>query len=81
MKCPYCGNEMVSGWIPGDRFCLKFVPEDINGTKGVTINRGVVGTYIKLTKNNPFFNNLDCSFCKNCNLIIAPIKDFSKKNK
>ncbi|WP_246582712.1 PF20097 family protein [Clostridium mobile] len=28
MKCPYCGEEMKQGFISGDRFSLKWVPED-----------------------------------------------------
>lgn len=30
MKCPYCNEEMVQGIIPGDRYSLKWVPEENN---------------------------------------------------
>lgn len=28
MKCPYCGEEMIKGIIPGDRYSLKWIPDE-----------------------------------------------------
>ena len=28
MKCPYCQEEMINGLIYGDRYSLKWMPED-----------------------------------------------------
>jgi len=28
MKCPYCSTEMTKGTIYGDRYALKWLPED-----------------------------------------------------
>ena len=28
MKCPYCNEEMIKGFIYGDRYKLKWLPEE-----------------------------------------------------
>ncbi len=68
MQCPYCGEEMKRGYIHGDRYSLKWVPEE--NDKGQLLQWFSKG--IKLT--NGFLNNsVESFYCENCKKIIIDV--------
>lgn len=65
MKCPYCDGEMKLGAIHGDRYTLKWIPEEKD--KGVFLQTFVKG--IKLTDNSGF-NIIESYLCDKCKKVI-----------
>ena len=35
MKCPYCSDEMINGYMYGDRYKLKWLPKEKNLFLGI----------------------------------------------
>ncbi len=63
--CPYCNKEMELGFIHGDRYALKWVPENKN--KGPMLQWFSKG--IKLTQ--PLINpSIESYYCDECKKII-----------
>ncbi len=72
MKCPSCEGNMVLGFIYGDRYALKWVPEKED--KGAILQWFSKG--IKLS--SPFSNNkVESYLCEKCNKIMI---DLEKNN-
>jgi DNA-directed RNA polymerase subunit RPC12/RpoP len=42
MKCPYCGKEMVSGKIYGDRYQMKWMPDDKKLFLGIWVRENFI---------------------------------------
>lgn len=76
MKCPKCGQEMIDGNILGDRFSLKFFPNNSKKIDNDVLKKGTIKKFIELTE-KPFLRRgkLDCYYCSACKIIIAPVKD------
>lgn len=71
MQCPYCGKEMVKGYIYGDRYRLKWLPEDKKLLMGIWANGGVsLGTAGILGR--PKVETYMCESCKK--LIIDTVE-------
>lgn len=71
--CPYCGHKMNLGFIHGDRYSLKWIPEEEN--KLCLFQCFLKG--IKLT--DVLGNNSIKSFhCEDCKKIIIDIVNDSK---
>ena len=68
MKCPYCNEDMKLGVIHGDRYALKWIPEEKD--KGIFLNPFVKG--VKLTDNNDF-NSIQSYLCDNCKKVIIDL--------
>lgn len=70
MNCPYCGEKMKRGFINGDRYSLKWIPEEKD--KGPLLQWLSKG--IKLA--DVFADNGIESFCcENCKKIIIDIEN------
>lgn len=70
MNCPYCGKAMKEGLIPGDRFSLKWIPEENN--KGNLLQWFSKG--IKLS--DPLMEHGAKSFyCHECEKIVIDVKN------
>lgn len=70
LTCPYCNEKMKSGFIHGDRYTLKWIPEENN--KGAVLQWFSKG--IKLT--NPLTNpSIESFYCDKCNKIIIDTGD------
>lgn len=73
MRCPYCNKEMLSGYIPNDDQPVQWLPDGerpsllayTTAEKGVTL----MSKYALLIgyKATAFY-------CKECKIVIAPIK-------
>jgi len=68
MDCPYCKNDMKEGFIPRDRYSIKWIPGEDSGIfaqfrKGIKLTRtledGSVAAY----------------FCEGCKKIIIDLDD------
>ena len=74
MKCPYCNKTMEKGIIPGDRYSLKWVPEEKNkGPMNQWFSKG-----IKLS--NPLYEHgVESYYCSSCKKIVIDVKDEKKE--
>lgn len=63
MQCPYCNGEMVKGYIYGDRYRLKWLPEDKKLLLGIWASGGIqLGTTGMLGR--PKVEAYMCESCK-----------------
>ncbi|MBW6411066.1 PF20097 family protein [Clostridium weizhouense] len=67
MRCPYCSNEMIKGYIYGDRYMLKWLPEEKDLFLGIWANGG-----IELGKREGLIGRaaVEASMCQSCNKLI-----------
>lgn len=65
--CPYCGHEMNLGFIHGDRYPLKWIPEEKD--KGVLLQWFSKG--IKLT--DALTSSIKSFYCEDCKKLIIDI--------
>lgn len=67
MKCPYCNGEMMKGFVYGDRYSLKWLPEK----KGLLFGIWAVDG-IKLGTGGVFFARprVEANMCKSCKKIL-----------
>lgn len=72
MQCPYCQNEMVKGNIIGDRYQLKWMPEDKKLLLGIWANGS-----IPLGKGGGFIGRpkVVSHLCENCKKLIVDLED------
>lgn len=68
MKCPYCNEDMKLGVIHGDRYTLKWIPNEKD--KGVFLQTFVKG--IKLTDSSDF-NSIESYLCDKCKKVIIDL--------
>lgn len=71
MKCPYCSNEMLQGYINNYDNPVQWFPKDINPSR---IRYKKTSASIKL--NNKFFlfkygYKAEAFYCENCHIVIA----------
>lgn len=75
MKCPYCNNWMLSGYIPNGGQPVQWIPEGLKPSafnfmtteRGVTLNN----------KFSPFKRSAyqaESYHCPHCKIVIAPTK-------
>ncbi|OZV13758.1 hypothetical protein CIW83_02125 [Tissierella sp. P1] len=70
MKCPYCGEEMKRGFIYGDRYSLKWIPEEKD--KGLIFQWFARGIKLSDASMN---NSVESFCCKNCKKIIIDVEN------
>ncbi|WP_099469890.1 PF20097 family protein [Konateibacter massiliensis] len=68
MKCPYCSKEMEEGYIPSDRYSLKWINKN-KKSKWPLLNEKIKLTSI-LTE--PYVEAFHCSECEK---IIIDLKN------
>ncbi len=72
--CPYCGKEMHLGYIPQDRYGIKWIPEEkYEGPIFQWFAKGIKLTGLGLS------SEIESFYCEDCQKIIIDTKD--KKNK
>lgn len=70
MNCPYCDGIMKRGFIDGDRYSLKWVPEEkYKGPIFQWFSKGIKLSDIYA------HNNIESFCCENCKKIIIDIED------
>lgn len=67
--CPYCGNELLKGFIDGGKYCFKWHDENMSFLEKHTIFGGEI-----LSDNNIVI----CYRCKICNRIIINLDELRK---
>jgi hypothetical protein len=70
MECPYCNREMTKGYVYGDRYKLKWLPEDKKLFLGIWANGGVElgqGGNIGRARVKSYM-------CRSCNKIIIDVE-------
>ncbi len=76
MKCPYCNNEMKSGYIPNGQQPVQWLPE---GKKPSMLSFQTNDEGVELLNKFKFFKAngyaADAYFCPNCKLVIAKTKE------
>lgn len=66
MKCPYCNEEMIKGAILGDRYKLKWMPEDKKLLLGIFATGGIeLGTSSLIGR-----PRVETHMCSKCNKFI-----------
>lgn len=74
MVCATCGNEMTKGALYGDRYALKWQPEDQKLIAGIWSSGGIT-----LKKNATFGRPRSEAFvCPNCNKLVIDLNTESK---
>lgn len=69
MECPYCKQEMVRGYIYGDRYQLKWLPEDKKLLLGIWAEGGIaLGEKGMLSR-----PKVEAFVCKSCNKAVMDI--------
>ena len=68
MKCPYCNEEMVKGYIYGDRWMLKWLPEEKDLLFGIWAKGG-----IKLGEETGIRPSVETYMCRACNKFIIDL--------
>jgi len=72
MECPYCKNEMIKGYLYGERYALKWMSAD----KGLIADTFVSRDSIKLESNTFWGRQRAKAFrCTSCNKLIIDIND------
>jgi hypothetical protein len=68
MKCPYCTNEMEEGYIPSDRYSLKWISKK-EKSKFPLLNKRI--------KLNSLLeeSSVDAFYCSTCEKIIINLKE------
>lgn len=73
MKCPYCGKEMIIGYIYNGSQPLQWLP---NGVMPSRINWTTSKNGINLKNKFKFFKEsgykAEAFYCSECHIIIAP---------
>ena len=76
MKCPYCGKEMESGYIPNGYQPVQWIPE---GERPSLLSFSTSETGVTLdNKFSPFKANgyrAAAFYCADCGIVIAPVKN------
>ncbi len=72
MQCPYCHKEMLSGRILGDRYVLKWMPDDKELILGTWAHDSIklLSGYMGSGMGRPY---LSAYVCDQCQKIIADI--------
>lgn len=67
MRCPYCSNEMEEGYIPSDRYSLKWVSSD---------EKSKSGFFSKKIKLHSILEDMsvDAFYCNSCKKIIIDLE-------
>lgn len=75
MKCPYCNEDMSKGTIYGDRYMLKWLPED----KDLFLGIWAVGG-IKIGEPGYLFERatVEAYVCNACKKMIIELNDSAK---
>lgn len=70
MQCPYCGKDMVKGTILGDRYQLKWMPED----KGLLLGIWAHGS-VALGKGGGLIGRpkVESFFCESCKKMVIDL--------
>ena len=75
MKCPYCGQEMINGYIYGDRSKLKWLPAEKNLILGIWAKDS-----IELGEGEGFRRSrVNASMCHWCGKLIIDMNTESSK--
>lgn len=69
MECPYCGEKMKRGFIHGDRYSLKWIPEEKD--KGALLQWFSKG--IKLE--DSYGDSVESFCCESCKKIVIDVKN------
>lgn len=69
MDCPYCQTQMRPGYIPQDRYALRWVPDDSTSVLSL-IGRGKDS--VKLSDTLESFG-LPAHLCQNCGKLIIDL--------
>ena len=70
MLCPYCSQQMHEGKILGDRYQLKWMPNDKKMFMGIWATSS-----IKLGKTGLLSRpSVDASFCGNCKKMVIDVQ-------
>lgn len=76
MKCPYCGTEMLAGYIPNGNQPVQWIPA---GERPSLLSFSVAEHGVTLMNQyKPFKANgykAEAYYCSDCKLIIAPTKN------
>ncbi len=82
MICPYCGKEMIEGYVSTNTYEIKFFPKSDKDIINDNLCRGVIKPHILLTKGNFLFTGkLESFYCSNCKVMISPVVDFNENKK
>ncbi|WP_313130634.1 PF20097 family protein [Anaerocolumna sp.] len=68
MKCPYCTNEMEEGYIPSDRYSLKWISKK-EKSKLPFLNKRIK---LNSLSEEP---SVDAFYCSTCEKIIIDLKN------
>ena len=72
MKCPYCNAEMTKGYIYGDRYTLKWLPEKKNLLFGIwakdSIKLGYGGFFATRAK-------VEATMCQSCKKFLIDMNE------
>ncbi|MGF3066406.1 PF20097 family protein [Facklamia sp. P12945] len=76
MNCPQCGNEMLKGSLLGDRYAIKWQPDDKKLVGGIFASGGFA-----LKSNGSFLSRpkAEAFVCENCELLTVDLKTQRKK--
>lgn len=68
MKCPYCGEEMQSGFIPTDLTPAQWIPDGKNQS---LLKMKYAKDCIKIISENTFLGiHAKADYCKSCGIIL-----------
>ena len=78
MKCPYCNQEMHTGYIPNSSQPVQWLPE---GEKASIWRGGVSPNAVRLSARRPMFGDHQAisHLCVACRVIITPVPESKKK--
>ncbi|MBU5484357.1 hypothetical protein KQI86_08450 [Clostridium sp. MSJ-11] len=69
MKCPYCEGEMKRGFIRGEKYSLKWVPEEKKNAIFLSLVKGIKLSNLYDT------DGVESFCCENCKKILIDIED------
>jgi hypothetical protein len=72
MNCPYCKEEMIKGFVYGDRYALKWLPETKNLLMGIWAKDGLTvskrGKYGGRTR-------VEALMCQSCHKLMIDMNN------
>lgn len=71
MLCPFCNDKMIKGKILGDRYKLKWMPDDEKLILGIWANNSItLGNQTGGLLGRP---RVEAFVCRNCRKLIADL--------
>lgn len=76
MKCPYCNEEMIKGFLYGDRYALKWLPENKKLLFGIWAKGGIK---VDSHSSSLYRSRAETNMCHSCQKMIIDLNQINNQ--